>query len=75
MELEEGSGDRLGSRCIHREDLARPVERAPQTSELLGDACAIRLLPLPHLGREGLTSKLVAGDLIGVGLGVGLGGG
>ena len=45
---------------VHREALARPVARRAERSELIHDAAAVLLLPLPDALRELLTSEFVA---------------
>ena len=45
---------------VHREALARPVARRAERSELIHDAAAVLLLPLPDALRELLAPEFVA---------------
>ena len=51
-------------RRLHREVAPRPVQRAPEETQLLLDARPVVVHPLPHLGEELLASEVVAADLV-----------
>ena len=60
-ELDEGRPHRVRKPFIHREALVLPVAAGAEAAELLDDAPAVLLLPLPGALDEGVATELVLG--------------
>ena len=60
VEVDEDLLDRLGTALVHREALPAPVAGRAELAELLEDAAAVKLLPVPDAADEALSAEVVA---------------
>ncbi len=60
VQIDEHFQDGFRKALVHREALVRPIHRAAEAAELLGDFPAALFLPFPHLGDEILAGEIGA---------------